>query len=868
MENFTSSQHDLDESSDSADRSMELEFIVVGTKCRNNKDLRKALDYFRCPVRYSDTGLEHMHEADPYQTVFVLDKFDGDIFHRLHRAHCRILGPPVIIQCAQNEQHLPANTRPLYCMVLRKQILCFTGFKVKEELGRLADLVHHMGASVRRDLNIRVTYLVSNTTSGEKYRAAVSLGTPIVSGEWVHRAWENRDVTNADVESSLMIAQCCLNPFSFTILSFYGLSRDETRHMEDLTVDNGGAVVEAGAPQATHLVVDEHAVKNIPFDTSSKLHIVKAEWFWASIQVEARADESFYRFEEPCGNTPSSRTRKSTPGSTSRKRKRELKEWMAQLASEGEVDTPMFKRQSGDLGRLSFSSSFLDATVDTSSGTPMSDACPRENAVSGSPTQSSVLPKTHQKDLQKLTARQQVVMELFQTEKNYVGILHVILKIFKEELEKPDQRGELLLDSQHIKTIFGGIPPIYDIHAKMRDELCEIVTNWKEDQLVGDVILKHADSMLKTYPAFVNYLEKAKETIAYCDKSKPRFHAFLKVCQSKPECGRQSLTELLIRPVQRLPSVMLLLRDILKRTEESNLDYRKITQCIAKLEEVMTHINEDRRIAEGHQAMFDVINDIENCPPALLSAHRSFITKLDCVEVTGELTGKGNCVTLFVFSDSLEICKVKRRGRALNGRSPVHTPRTPQRAYKHLEVLQFSSIKRIVNIAETRDCQRVFALITKKIDDKVEKMYAFAITDDMPKEEFVMLLSKNICTNMCRTDHETLLTTVEPHVLQIETNSLGGNSIGRVANEIGRRVSRVFSMNKTPRALRRAMSSMTQVINSPMRRESGVFTPRLDRRTLRQASTMDLTDTEPSSFGLTRTPSSLSMASIVSSNLP
>lgn len=41
--------------------------------------------------------------------------------------------------------------------------------------------------------------------------------------------------------------------------------------------------------------------------------------------------------------------------------------------------------------------------------------------------------------------------------------------------------------------------------------------------------------------------------------NKPRFHAFLKVRQTKPECGRQSLKELLIRPVQRLPSISLLL---------------------------------------------------------------------------------------------------------------------------------------------------------------------------------------------------------------------------------------------------------------------------------------------------------------------
>jgi len=26
------------------------------------------------------------------------------------------------------------------------------------------------------------------------------------------------------------------------------------------------------------------------------------------------------------------------------------------------------------------------------------------------------------------------------------------------------------------------------------------------------------------------------------------------------------------------------------------------------------HINEDKRKAEGHQAMFDIVNDIENCP--------------------------------------------------------------------------------------------------------------------------------------------------------------------------------------------------------------------------------------------------------------
>lgn len=68
-----------------------------------------------------------------------------------------------------------------------------------------------------------------------------------------------------------------------------------------------------------------------------------------------------------------------------------------------------------------------------------------------------------------------------------------------------------------------------------------------------------ADALLKIYPPFLNFYEKTKEAIIACDRNKPRFHAFLKIAQSRPECGRQTLIELLIRPVQRLPSTLLLL---------------------------------------------------------------------------------------------------------------------------------------------------------------------------------------------------------------------------------------------------------------------------------------------------------------------
>jgi len=39
------------------------------------------------------------------------------------------------------------------------------------------------------------------------------------------------------------------------------------------------------------------------------------------------------------------------------------------------------------------------------------------------------------------------------------------------------------------------------------------------------------DALSKAYPNFVNYFEKAKEAIQECEKSKPRFHAFLRVIE-------------------------------------------------------------------------------------------------------------------------------------------------------------------------------------------------------------------------------------------------------------------------------------------------------------------------------------------------
>ena len=40
---------------------------------------------------------------------------------------------------------------------------------------------------------------------------------------------------------------------------------------------------------------------------------------------------------------------------------------------------------------------------------------------------------------------------------------------------------------------------------------------------------RYAQDLMRAYPPFINFFENTKQTLEECDKTNPRFHAFLKV---------------------------------------------------------------------------------------------------------------------------------------------------------------------------------------------------------------------------------------------------------------------------------------------------------------------------------------------------
>ncbi|KRZ70695.1 Protein ECT2, partial [Trichinella papuae] len=511
-------------------------------------------------------------------------------------------------------------------------------------------------------------------------------------------------------------------------------------------------------------------------------------WFWLSIQLDICANEDMYTLmdkDQKC------RKRSKSPAVFENKRHaRRLSEFHG----------------SGDLNPFSSHCSSLDVSSDYSSmlGDQMFSSEDLDN-----------LMKSPKKGMSK---RQQIAVEMLQTEFKYVQVLHTIITIYKEPLESPDSTvGGHLLDSAEMKLIFGNLPPIYVIHQKLHKELANLIAHWSEDRCIGNVWLQHADELVKAYPPFVNFYERTKETLNKCDKSKPRFHAFLKARQNRPESNRESLQELIIRPVQRLPSVILLLSELLKNTDKANKDYQCIAKAIDALKQVLTHINEDKRKTEGQVKLFDIVNEIENCPPYLLSSQRQFITSISVISLSHGFVKKGSQCVFYLFNDCLEVAKSRQK---TNGREETRTLNATLKPYKHAELLFLSNIRRVIDVTCFEEASNIFCLTIR--NNMGDTNYPFQLVDETANEARRMFLEK-LCDQVLKT-----VGRVDFCLQSLQSADADGDSdlaltIQKAIKHIkygGRRLSRAFSFNKTQTSLRRAVSQIAVNVGGHLRRMS------------------------------------------------
>jgi hypothetical protein len=106
---------------------------------------------------------------------------------------------------------------------------------------------------------------------------------------------------------------------------------------------------------------------------------------------------------------------------------------------------------------------------------------------------------------------------------------------------------------------------------------------------------------------------------------------FSQISNSKSD-GRP-LDALLIRPIQRLPSVLLLLKDFHRELEKTDSKYSSIVETsYEQMKLILERLNKEKGIDEGRQKLLNLATRVENFPQELVSSERIL---LESASITG-----------------------------------------------------------------------------------------------------------------------------------------------------------------------------------------------------------------------------------------
>ena len=166
-----------------------------------------------------------------------------------------VLGPGCLISCLQANWPVPDTRHPVYTGALRGCVVTSSGVRDPRERQRLRGTVEAMWGSWSDSLHDGVTHLVAASVLSDKYRAALGLGMPVMTTQWLDMVWtvsssEHGLVSGVDKRFSGL--KC--PPLLGVRVSVTGLERAD-RDLVRTSVESGGGEYSGVLDQETSVLV-------------------------------------------------------------------------------------------------------------------------------------------------------------------------------------------------------------------------------------------------------------------------------------------------------------------------------------------------------------------------------------------------------------------------------------------------------------------------------------------------------------------------------------------------------------------------------------------------------------------------------------
>ncbi|KAK3515685.1 hypothetical protein QTP70_028463 [Hemibagrus guttatus] len=250
--------------------------------------------------------------------------------------------------------------------------------------------------------------------------------------------------------------------------------------------------------------------------------------------------------------------------------------------------------------------------------------------------------ETLKKLSKKETKRQEIINELFVTEHAHVRMLSVLQTVFSRPLEK-----EGLMESTELNAIFPSLDDIIDLHYAFYENLKKLrqeddyVVNQISTLLLNRFNGSEGEWFQKLTARFCSHQSWTLVQIKNRQKKDPRFNAFILEAESKPQCRRLQLKDIIPIEMQRLTKYPLLLENIAKSTDDQ-VEKENIQQAAECCRKILNHVNEEVKHMENLLTIRDYQRrlDTSGLKPSneLYSEYKSIDLTLRAMVYEGPLT--------------------------------------------------------------------------------------------------------------------------------------------------------------------------------------------------------------------------------------
>ncbi|XP_023595188.1 pleckstrin homology domain-containing family G member 5 [Trichechus manatus latirostris] len=220
----------------------------------------------------------------------------------------------------------------------------------------------------------------------------------------------------------------------------------------------------------------------------------------------------------------------------------------------------------------------------------------------------------HEKLTRRQCHQQEAVWELLHTEASYIKKLRVITNLFLCCLLNLQESG--LLCEVEAERLFSNIPEIVRLHRGLWGSvMAPVLEKARRTRALlqpGDFFkgFKMFGSLFKPYIRYCMEEEGCMEYMRGLLRDNDLFRAYVTWAEKHQQCQRLKLSDMLAKPHQRLTKYPLLLKSVLRKTDEPRAKEAVVTM-IGSVERFIHHVNACMRQRQERQRLAAVVSRID-----------------------------------------------------------------------------------------------------------------------------------------------------------------------------------------------------------------------------------------------------------------